>query len=884
MQNGTSEVVSKFDLSFNITHHRKSGQLSLSVNASTDLFDIITIEKLTQRFLAIWKQIFAQAYDRFQQPIFEISLLLPNELQLIELLKTPSNRFLPLDCIHRDFARRAIADPQKMAIELDDQGLTYSELFFYVKQLAVHLLTKCDVKVGDIICQCVERSEALTVKVAQYLKKILPHSCSFWNIYGPAELTLDSTSHLVDFSTGVNTISIGMPLPGYFCLVLDDLLQPTVIDQEGELCVGGVGVFAGYLGREDLTSKSLLVIDGEMFYRTGDLVRMDSSGLIYYIGRKDHQVKLRGQRIELGEIEGCLLSTSISACVVTKWGSDHLVAYVQGSNMNEEELYNHCCSRLPPFMVPSIFILLDKFPLNANGKVDRKRLPTPDFTVMAKKDDSSSKPMTTLEERLVSIFSQAFHIECVNINMSFTRLGGTSLDAILAVTLIRQQLYSNFHFGFLLAHPSVRELAQALDSLLVVHQEKPVTSTLLQAEENDHRPMPSLCIETLGIILLVCQWLYPIWWAVQSDRYWAVIFVPIIHILLYVICQQLLFSSDKQLEKSGELYSLCYYRWWFLERLWSINNTYWMQHLVGTPLYNVYLRLCGARIGISTHINTTLIDAPWMLDIGDSTIIASETRLVSLSYYGQTYELHPILIGCHCLIETRSILYGGVNIQNNTHIKPMSAITGHISSSIDSKTSKDQCLSWDQVIYQCTCLLSVLSVHIFLLNMTHCVYYYCSTFNLSMILSLVLCWVFWLLASLSIALLAMKFVIGSIHPKHCSFNSYYYLHKIWLRQLIITSFYQAFEFLPRYEEFSVAVLRWLGAHVDDDVKIAHIIPILRYPSNLLRIEHGVSTFGYVMLAPFEITNEGDCSLDYISLGSGTNLANRCTLMPGTRLS
>ncbi|CAF3659106.1 unnamed protein product [Rotaria sp. Silwood1] len=94
----------------------------------------------------------------------------------------------------------------------------------------------------------------------------------------------------------------------------------------------------------------------------------------------------------------------------------------------------------------------------------------------------------------------------------------------------------------------------------------------------------------------------------------------------------------------------------------------------------------------------------------------------------------------------------------------------------------------------------------------------------------------------------------------------------------------AFEFLPRYEEFSIVVLRWLGAHVDDDVKIAHIIPILRYPSNLLKIERGVSTFGYVMLAPFEITNEGDCSLDYISLGSGTNLANRCTLMPGTRLS
>ncbi|CAF3762763.1 unnamed protein product [Rotaria sp. Silwood1] len=1020
-------------------------------------------------------------------------------------LKTSPNPFTDLDCVHQQFARCAILYPQKIAVELDDQCLTYSELFFYVKQLAAHLITKYGIKVGDIISQCVERSVSMiigimsiqmagavycplsptdpidrlqklieqtnsrTVLVHSLTQHSLPYStlginiedvlkidcqlsifdeeclscvhvtpdnlayviftsgstgtpkavkvrhrnvlacirslvevgvfcrndtmieipaCSFdvhvrdivgplvigaslimiqppgyfdfsyiflvitqkqitymygvpsymmsfclyldehirshcglqlrtlcsggesmtpnlirllnekliskaavvsrvrlWNLYGPAETTLDSTYYLTNVSDfTLSKIPIGKRLPNYDCLVLDEMLQPTVIDQEGELYIGGVGVFAGYLNRDDLSAKALVEIDGQLFYRSGDLVRIDSNGLIYHNGRKDYQVKLRGQRIELREIEHCLLCTGISACVVTKWGDDHLVAYVQGSNMNEEELYNHCCSRLPPFMVPSIFILLDKFPLNSNGKIDRKRLPTPDFSMMAKVDDFDSKPTTDLEERLISIFSRAFHVEQPNLNMSFTRLGGTSLDAVLAVTLIRQQLYSNFHFGFLLAHPSVRELARALEPLIAVNQETPATLSSSQVEENDHRSMPSLCIEALGIILLVCQWLYPIWWALQSGHYWTVIFVPIIHILLYVICQQLLLTSSKQLERSGELYSLCYYRWWFLERLWSINNTYWLQHLVGTPLYNAYLRLCGARIGINTHIYTTLIDAPWMLDVGDSTIIGSETRLLSLSYYDQTYELHPILIGSHCLIETRSILYGGVNIQTNVHIKSMSVITGYVTSSIDSKMSKDQCLSWDQVIYQCTCLLSVLFIHIFLLNMTQRVYYCCSTINLSIIFSLVLCWLFWLLTSLFIALLAMKFVLGHANPKHCSFNSYYYLHKIWLRQLIITSFYQAFEFLPRYEEFSIVVLRWLGAHVDDDVKIAHIIPILRYPSNLLKIERGVSTFGYVMLAPFEITNEGDCSLDYISLGSGTNLANRCTLMPGTRLS
>ncbi|CAF1428757.1 unnamed protein product, partial [Rotaria sordida] len=143
-------------------------------------------------------------------------------------------------------------------------------------------------------------------------------------------------------------------------IMLDDIclsLVPYSIkietDEIGELLVGGVGVFAGYLGRDDLTAKALVKINELMYYRTGDLVRMDSSGVIHYIGRKDYQVKLHGQRIEVGEIERCLLDTHIATCIVVKWGNDHLVAYVQGSDINEDDLRNHCRSRLPPFMIPS---------------------------------------------------------------------------------------------------------------------------------------------------------------------------------------------------------------------------------------------------------------------------------------------------------------------------------------------------------------------------------------------------------------------------------------------------------------------------------------------------------------------------------------------------
>ncbi|CAF4860127.1 unnamed protein product, partial [Rotaria sp. Silwood2] len=117
---------------------------------------------------------------------------------------------------------------------------------------------------------------------------------------------------------GTKTIPIGRLLPGYRCVILDDFSQPVFTGEEGELFVGGVGVFAGYLARNELTKKALVDIDGEQFYRTGDLVRFDSDGLLYYVGRKDHQVKVHGQRIELGEIERCLLqaSSDVSHCVV----------------------------------------------------------------------------------------------------------------------------------------------------------------------------------------------------------------------------------------------------------------------------------------------------------------------------------------------------------------------------------------------------------------------------------------------------------------------------------------------------------------------------------------------------------------------------------------
>ncbi|CAF4136052.1 unnamed protein product, partial [Adineta steineri] len=257
------------------------------------------------------------------------------------------------------------------------------------------------------------------------------HTCRLWNMYGPAETTIDCMFHIFNGTMETESFPIGKPLSNYQTLVLDQFSQSLIIDQGGELFVGGAGVFMGYLGRDDLTAKALIEIDGELFYRTGDLVTMDNNGLLYYQGRKDHQIKLHGQRIELGEIERCLLNiTSISACVVMKWNDDHLVAYVQSPHMNEEELRQHCQSHLPPHMIPSFFIILDKLPLNPNGKVDRKQLPSPDFsssTLLS--SDKSDTPPNQFEERIQTIWCQVLHCNQNHITAtaSFFSVGGHSL-------------------------------------------------------------------------------------------------------------------------------------------------------------------------------------------------------------------------------------------------------------------------------------------------------------------------------------------------------------------------------------------------------------------------------------------------------------------------
>ncbi len=289
---------------------------------------------------------------------------------------------------------------------------------------------------------------------------------------GPAETTLQSLFHKVDLIRDTESIPLGKPLPNYDCIIQDNFNQPVIIGQEGELLVGGVGIFAGYLGRDDLSAMALIKMESNIFYRTGDLVRMDNNGLLHYVGRKDYQIKLHGQRIELGEIERCLLNTSISACVVIKWNDDHLVSYVQSSDIDEERLREHCRSHLPPHMIPSIFIVLEQLPLNANGKIDRKLLPSPNLSSLTLSLPSESDvPHNQLEERVHDVWCYVLRIDGQQISTmaSFFSIGGHSL---LFIELYhRYQLLFDFDTHMLsialfLQQPTIVQHAKLLEKVI----------------------------------------------------------------------------------------------------------------------------------------------------------------------------------------------------------------------------------------------------------------------------------------------------------------------------------------------------------------------------------------------------------------------------------
>jgi amino acid adenylation domain-containing protein len=294
-----------------------------------------------------------------------------------------------------------------------------------------------------------------------------------YNGYGPTETCVFATcGRVASHGEAEGAPSIGRPLDNARIHILDADLNLVPAGAPGEVYIGGMGLGRGYLDRPTLTAERFVPdpiggVPGARLYRTGDLARWLPNGEIEFLGRIDHQVKVRGFRVELGEIEAVLGRHARVAEAVVLACDDveekRLIAYVvpKGAAPAPAELRAHLLQSLPEHMVPPTFVVLDRLPLTENGKVNRRALPIP---TAGTADDRSPGAHVSETQRILSrLWAEVLHVDRVSAEEHFFDLGGHSLSATRLVSRIRDTFHHDFALGSVLENPSLAEMAQTIE-------------------------------------------------------------------------------------------------------------------------------------------------------------------------------------------------------------------------------------------------------------------------------------------------------------------------------------------------------------------------------------------------------------------------------------
>ncbi|WP_223465806.1 non-ribosomal peptide synthetase [Pseudomonas sp. GL-RE-26] len=329
-------------------------------------------------------------------------------------------------------------EPAQLIRLIDDYGISTLHFVPSMLQAFIH-------EPGVEACTGLKRivcsGEALPLDAQLQVFKKLP-GAGLYNLYGPTEAAIDVT-HWTCIDEGADSVPIGRPIANLRTHVLDAQLLPVPAGVTGELYLGGAGLARSYHRRPALSAERFVPCpfhDGARLYRTGDRVRQRADGVIEYLGRLDHQVKLRGLRIELGEIETRLMQHAlVREAVVLVQGGRHLVAYLVLEDTDADEQWPQTLKAwllgsLPEYMVPTYLMPLDALPVTANGKLDRKALPPPD----AAPQQAFVAPQDALQTALAQIWQEVLGADPVGLEDNFFELGGDSIISIQVVSRARQ--------------------------------------------------------------------------------------------------------------------------------------------------------------------------------------------------------------------------------------------------------------------------------------------------------------------------------------------------------------------------------------------------------------------------------------------------------------
>ncbi|WP_442938107.1 amino acid adenylation domain-containing protein [Nostoc sp.] len=340
--------------------------------------------------------------------------------------------------------------------------------------------------------------EALPVALQE---KVLSNlNVNLHNLYGPTEACIDATFWTCKPGIDRQVVPIGRPIANTQIYILDKYLQPVPVGVPGELHISGAGIARGYLNRPELTKEKFILnpfsaeLDSRL-YKTGDLARYLPDGTIKYLGRIDNQVKIRSFRIELGEIEARLSQYEDvqTCCVIARedtTGDKRLVAYVvphQHCTPTISELRHFLKAKLPEYMVPNAFVMLEEMPLTPNGKVDRRALRVPDLH--SSNSDKFVAPRNQLELQLTQIWSKILKVDKVGVQDNFFDLGGHSLLTPYLMAQIKQQFGKNIPIASLYQNPTIEQLA----TIVQADSDSSIWSSLVAIQPNGSKP-PLFCL------------------------------------------------------------------------------------------------------------------------------------------------------------------------------------------------------------------------------------------------------------------------------------------------------------------------------------------------------------------------------------------------------
>lgn len=281
--------------------------------------------------------------------------------------------------------------------------------------------------------------EALPSETAKRFRRTLPRTGLF-NLYGPTEAAVDVTWFDAFEDVGRGSVPIGRPVWNTRVYVLDGMLRPVPDGVAGDLYLAGTQLARGYQGRAGVSAERFVAdpfsSGGARMYRTGDVARF-RGGVLEFVGRSDFQVKVRGRRIELGEVEAALAAVpGVTGAVATvaenASGEQVLVGHISGRNP-VDRVREHLSRALPAYMVPSVLVAVEEWPLSPNGKLDRSALPAPDLGVGAGQGRQAETPV---EQAVCAAFATVLGLADVGTDDDFFRLGGDSISALRLVTEI----------------------------------------------------------------------------------------------------------------------------------------------------------------------------------------------------------------------------------------------------------------------------------------------------------------------------------------------------------------------------------------------------------------------------------------------------------------